>query len=186
MHPVAYISISMIVGAVINRMSGDDTWMHRGLSLSSQKFLPGRPLWYTSILVAILALLFHPWPTAVGFGAAYLIWRLPAWGFLFGLGRIQPNDRDPSLVERICLTIAGGEPHAAFFIRHLIMLIPAAAIVGWLSGNFISIPLAPVMAGAIVGIYEIAWRLRPQYPILWAELMTGALWGFCIWALSEI
>jgi len=185
MHPALTIAAALLIGAILNRMSGDDTWMRSGWASTGQKWLPGRPLFYTAIALAIASLLFHSWPTAVALGASFLVWRTPAWGFLFGLGRFRPSDREPSRFETLCLEIAGGDPHGAFFLRHLIMIVPGISLIGWLNDDFSVLFAAPAFALIVTLIYEIGWRLRPQYPIYWAELMTGAFWGGCVLALAE-
>jgi hypothetical protein len=162
-------ALIILACAILNRLSGDARWMGKPEEGDGRGWLPGRPIYYTSVILGLVALALHPWPIALAFGSTYLLWRLPAWGFFFGLGRLKPLDRDPSQYERVLLRISGGNVHLAFTLRHCLML-PLAIVQPWAFAF-------PVLATAA---YEVAWRVKPSKPIIVAEILTGALWGALI------
>ena len=88
------------------------------------------------------------------------------------LGRL-PDDatgRPASWFEKIVEKVTPND-HAALGLRHVIFLLPAAVLVS---------PYLIAGAPLIVGLYEIAWRVRPQNPIVIAEILTGFAWGAAI------
>lgn len=132
-------------------------------------YLPGRVLYWIAPLVGLLAWTCLPWPKAIAFGLAYLIWGVAEWGRWFSLGRL-PRDaggRPVSWFARGIEMIAGTNDYAAFTIRNFVMLIPAFYFFPFL------LALAPLQTGA----YEIGWRISPKGGIGVGELLTGALWG---------
>ncbi|MFD2248969.1 hypothetical protein FHS82_001086 [Pseudochelatococcus lubricantis] len=162
-----------ILLATLNRARGDDTWLTR-------LGLPGRALWYCGPLVGLVALLVQPWPVAVAWALAYLVWAVPAWGHLFGLGRYAP-DREVDALSAALIEIAAGHVHVAFFLRHL-LVVPGLALVSLASGSWWPVGAAIPAAALFVLAYEGAWRWAPRQPILVAELIVGALWGILILA----
>jgi hypothetical protein len=162
---------------LLNRASGDDTWM-------KPLRLRGRPLWYTAPVLAGYASLLHTWPIWLAFGVTYLVWRVNAWGRWYDLGRMPDGWNrigvEPSPFERIITAISCGSDHLAFFWRNALMLIPGFILIAWLIGMWSVVPFAFVFALLIVGVYELAWRTRPNNPIIYAELTTGLLWGLLI------
>ena len=188
------IALAIVLAAtILNRMSGDDRWMRKRSPLDpatglGPKWLRGRPLFYTAPILGGLAWLVHSWPIAGAFAVAYLLWRLPAWGHLFGLGRARPTDRPPSKLEQLCLDISFGDVHLAFMWRHLLMLIPGFALIGLLTGHEYALLLSTLpFALLIVGVYELSWRWRLDDEVIKrAELMTGALWGTLILLVDHV
>lgn len=125
--------------------------------------LPGRALFWCAPCVALIGYIMSgPW--GLMWGAWYLLWAIPAWGYLQLLGRYVPG-KYPTELECWLLDITRGNVHLAFLLRHL----PAG-------------PLAPL----IVVAYEACWRLHPANPIWIAELITGALWGVLIVAVAVL
>jgi hypothetical protein len=158
-------ALIILACAILNRLSGDARWMGKPAEGDGKGWLPGRPIYYTSVILGLVALALHPWPIALAFGSAYLLWRLPAWGHLIGLGRFTPSDRPPSPIERFFLW-PDQNVHLALFFRHCLML-PLAIVQPWALAF-------PVLATAA---YEVAWRVKPSKPIIVAEILAGALWG---------
>lgn len=159
------------VAAIFNRMRGDDTWL-RWLKL------PGRALWYMAPMIGLLAWVVHPWPVAAAWALAFLGWAVFGWGHLYGLGRYQP-ERDIDRLSATLLEIAGGNVHAAFFLRQLAIL-PGLALVSLVAGDIWPAGAAIPAAALFVAAYEAGWRWMPPQPILTAELIVGALWGAMI------
>lgn len=156
--------------AALNRARGDATWL-------DWLRLPGRTIYYVAPLVGLLAWAIHPPLVAAAWGAAYLIWGVPAWGRWFDLGRLpQPSD-DPDELEAAIEQWSGGSDHLALFLRHLLFIIPGLALVSLASGDWLAIGVAVPAAALFVLAYEGAWRWAPRQPILAAELIVGALWA---------
>ena len=151
--------------AVLNRARGDDSWM--------PDWMPGRALYYTAPLIGAIAAILGGISFGAAFGAAFLVWGVGPWGHLIGLGRFAP-DRPRSELERVLLTLAGGNVHVALGLRHAVA-VPFLLPFGILPVAF------PVAAAAA---YEAAWRIRPSNPIWIAELIVGALWGVLIVCLA--
>jgi hypothetical protein len=143
--------------AGLNRLRGVDTL----------KVLPGRPLYYVSIVVAALGFLLHgPW--GIAYGAAYLLWGSFGWGHLYTLGRFVP-DRPWGWDERLFFRLGGENYYLAFGLRQAVML-PLASMNLWAV-------LFPPLA---VGVYELSCRLHPSNPIWIAEILVGILWGLLL------
>lgn len=140
----------LLACAGLNRARGDDRWM--------PAWLPGRALWYVAPAIGLVALLAQPWPSAMAFSLAYLLWGVPAWGAIYDLGRFTP----------------GRWEHARLFLR-MLLVVPVLVVFG-AGGIFLGI----FFALASVAAYEAAWRLWPDNPIWRAEIATGALWGALI------
>lgn len=168
---IAIATIALL--ALLNRARGDDRWM--------PAWLPGRALWYVAPLVGLLAWAVHPWPVAAAWTLTYLVWALPGWGHLYGLGRYTP-DREVDRLTAALLKVSGGDVHFAFFLRHLFLAIPIP-LLSLTSGAEWLPWVATVAAWLFVGAYEASWRWAPRHPILVAELIVGALWGAGIVAL---
>ena len=165
---------TMAAMAILNRARGDDRW-------KDALGLPGRALFYIAPAVAVVALVSggHSLPAAVAFGAAYLLWALGPWGFLYDpFGSYTPNYREVDNVTAFLLDVTGSKP-VAFFLRNLAIW-PGLAFVAYLTNDAGLFLIAPLLAAVIVGIYGAAWRLFPKQPILAAELGAGALWGALI------
>lgn len=162
---------TIIACAALNRVRGDARWM--------PAWLPGRTLWYVAPLIALLAAFQSASAfTGIAWGLGYLIWAIPAWGHLMGMGRFIPP-RPPSDFEAVLIEISAGSYGLAFFIRNL-LAVPAFIAVAILAGEpMLAFWAAPFAAG-IIASYEAAWRLRPDNPIWLAEIATGALWGVAI------
>jgi hypothetical protein len=149
------LSILVVLStACLNRLRGDARW--------KPSWAPGRALWYVTPLIGLLAFTVLPWLPAALVALWYLLWATPAWGYLQLLGR-PVDGKGPSGIEQKLLGVTGSNVHLAFLLRHL------------LAG-----PIAPLILGA----YELAWRVRPQNPIIVGELITGALWGLMILMLA--
>ncbi len=168
---MAQLIFLVLVCSALNRARGDDRWMHTGWGK-----LPGRPLFYVAPILALFT-----WNPL--FGLAYLLWGLPGWGHLFGLGRHEPRDREPSWLEWRCLWMAEYQPHIAFMYRHALAIIPLEWALSYVNGRGftvvnLSAALFPTLA---VVCYEIGWQLwerdKSRQPILIAELLTGCVWG---------
>jgi len=157
--------IAIAACAVLNRARGDDRWM--------PDWMPGRALFPVSIAIGLIGACFGGLWYGAAFGAAFLVWGVGPWGHLIGLGRFAP-DRPRSELERVLLTLAGGNVHVALGLRHAVA-VPFLLPFGLLALTF------PFVA---VAAYEAAWRIRPANPIWIAELAVGALWGALIVALA--
>lgn len=178
------MKLLLLVGllSAINRMRGDDTW--------KPAWLPGRALFYASGAVALLALLAWPPVIALVWGLTYLVWGFPAWGRWFDLGRLPDGfarwDVKPDPFERIINAISFGNDHAALFGRHLLMILPGLALLGFLLGVGWLPTLAVPFALAALLSYEAGWLYTPKSPIRTAELLTGGVWGLMIGGLSYV
>lgn len=134
--------------------------------------LPGHPrYWMTAAVFALAFAVMSPLQAAL-FAAGFLLWCLPPWGHLIGLGRHQP-DRDLSAFEAALLQASRGNPYAALWLRHWLVLLMVLAV----SPNQWSVALSALLAALIVLAYEAGWRLTPKAPLRTAELITGALLG---------
>lgn len=132
-------------------------------------WLPGRGVYYVAPTIAAVAFAMWPWWAAMAFGAAFLFWRSFSWGHLYGLGRFAPLDRPMPALEHTLLRLGGGNAYAALTLRHAFML-PLAIVQPWA----LAFPVLATLA------YEIGGRFAPRWPILVAEVLTGALWGALI------
>jgi len=161
----------VLIMALLNRARGDDRWM--------PDWLPGRALWYITLLVAGAAIV-QTGSVAAGaiWALGYLLWAIPSWGHLIGMGRFMP-DRSPGWFEAMLLGWSRGRIPLAFWARNLLAL-PAFAGIAVASDTAWFALFAFPFAALIVGAYEAAWRLRPDNPIWLAEALTGALWGLAI------
>jgi hypothetical protein len=164
----------VLAAALLNRVRGGGLWIGSRL--------PGRALWWSAVALAGVALLVAPWPVAVAWGLAFLVWGMPPWGHLIGLGRFAP-DRNVTPSERWLLRVCEGSEHLAFFLRNLAIL-PGLLLVAILVDAVPLVAAGIIAAGLIVAVYEAAWRLNPRNPIWLAEIATGALWGALIVGVS--
>lgn len=167
---------AILVIALLNRARGDDSWM--------PGWLRGRPLYYVSPVVGLIALAFNRWELAVLFAVGYFFWAWPAWGRWFDLGRLPPPgpERPPDLLERWIEAISFGHDHVALSWRHFGGVLPFSVGMATMQGSFLPLYLAPMFAIAVVGAYEMAWRFRPAAPIICAEYTVGCFWGIMITA----
>lgn len=168
--------LAILTLAFLNRCRGDDTWM--------PSWVRGRPLYYVSPVVGLIALAFNRWEVAAAFAAGYFLWGTDAWGRWFDLGRLpDPGpERPPSLTERWIEAISFGHDHVALAWRHFGGILPFSVFMALLQGSLFPLYLAPVFAIAVVGAYEMAWRFRPASPIICAEYTVGCFWGIMITA----
>jgi len=177
-------ALIIALSTIINRLSGDDRWMRAGFHEQGAKWLAGRPLPYTSLLMALLALPIHAAEVAPAFGLSYFLWRVLAWGRWFDLGRMPDGFNrvgiEPEPYAKIIIKLSGGSDHLALFLRHL-MVVPGLVLVGWLLSDWwTGLVAGPVFALALTLAYEAGWRLSSKNPIMTAELICGALWGLLI------
>lgn len=128
--------------------------------------IPGRILYWIAPIVGLLAWVVLPWPKAIAFSLAYLIWGVAEWGRWFSLGRL-PRKGELSWFARAIESVAGSNDYAAFTLRNFVMLVPAFYFFPFL------LALVPLQTGA----YELGWRISPKGGIGAGELLTGALWG---------
>lgn len=167
-------AILILLATVLNRLRGDASWM--------PSWLPGRALYYVSAAIGLASLLLFEPRIALAWSLAYLIWGSPAWGRWFDLGRLPDgyarND-DGSKFEQWITELAAGHDHIAFFLRQLI-IVPGLWLVGFGLGSWWPLIFALPFALAVLGAYELGWRVSPKAPIRTAELFTGALWGVLI------
>jgi len=158
----------IVIMALLNRVRGG------GFGGAS---LPGHPRWWVTVGVLWTALWVLPVPQAFVFAVGYLLWCLPPWGHLIGLGRYAP-DRPASRLEAILLKMALGCVYGALWLRHWLILPMVLAITQTPSAAF----LAPAIAMFIVLAYEAGWRLTPAAPIRTAEILTGVILGLLLLA----
>jgi hypothetical protein len=143
-------------------------------------WLPGRALFYVAPLVGLIATAVNGWALGLVFGAGYLLWGVPAWGRWYDLGRMEaPQDR-PDPFERGIEAISFGRDHVALFWRHMFGVAPMTCGLAYLTGDLSALLLAPLFASATVVAYDLAWCLWPRSPVIYAEYMNGAMWGFMI------
>lgn len=161
------LALLLPVMAAINRVRGG------GCSFFSR--LPGHTRFYASGLMALTAAPLVSGPIeGVLVGVAYLCWSWLPWGRWYDLGALEgyPN-RPPSRFEELLSKVAKDDA-TAFTARNLLGLIPAAVLLS---------PLFLLLALFQTAAYGVGWKLAPTAPIRLAELLTGALWGFFVWAL---
>jgi hypothetical protein len=137
--------------------------------------LPGHPRYWMTAAVFALAFAVLPLTHAALFAAGFLLWSLPPWGHLIGLGRYAP-DRPPSRLEEVLLWCSAGCVHGALWVRHWLIL-PMVFAVSWSPWALV---LAPAIAMFIVLAYELGWRLTPSAPIRTAEVIAGAVLGLLL------
>lgn len=155
--------------AILNRLRGDDGWM--------PSWLRGRALWYVAPAIAALAWPLHPWPVALGFGAAYLFWAVFGWGHVFGrLGGFQP-DRSPDVVEAALLMLPGRILPA--FARMLFVM-PGAVLLAALSGDTHYIFAGMAFAVLATSAYALFLCTPRRIDWLRSEVAAGAAWGLMI------
>lgn len=181
--------ITIILLALLNRMRGDDTWM-RGASVSGElapQWLPGRSLYYVAIAIGAWSLWFLPWQAAILFGLAYLVWGVMAWGRWFDLGRLPDGfsreDIGLDVYEKMIEAVVGGNDHAAFFLRQLMVLPGLASLSWWFNAWHLTI-LAVPFAAVVLCLYEFAWRDKPEAAVPMAEWMTGVTWALLLIAVQ--
>lgn len=168
-------ALLILLCAVINRLRGDGSWLPDPL--------PGRALYYCAALVGGASLLVADPRPALAWALAYLIWGSFAWGRWFDLGRLPDNhgrDAPAKGLEGFIDKLGRGNDHYAFLIRQVLFLVPALALVSVAIMSWVPLVLSTPFALAILGAYELGWRLTPKQPILTAEVITGALWGALI------
>ena len=177
-------ALIIALSTITNRLSGDDRWMRADFHEAGAKWLAGRPLPYTSLLMTVLSSLIHAPAVALAFGLSYFLWRVLAWGRWFDLGRMPDGFNregiEPEPYEKIIMKLSGGSDHLALFLRHL-MVVPGLVLVGWLLSEWWTGLVAGLpMALGFTLAYEAGWRLSSKNPIMTAELICGALWGLLI------
>lgn len=152
----------MLTVAILNRMRGDDRWM--------PSWLPGRALYYVTVMVGVVSWAISGNVVMSAYIAAcYLLWGAPPWGHWIDLGRKDDLNREMTAFEMAIEAISRGNDHVSLFLRHCLAL--PVALVCWPA------VVAPLLFTAA---YEIGWRTTKAYPIVVAELIVGALWGFII------
>lgn len=177
---ILHVILLILIAAALNRARGDASWM--------PSWLPGRALYYASAGIGLASLLFYDARIALAWGIAFLIWGTPAWGRWFDLGRLPDGYARPddgSTFEQWITELANGHDHVAFFLRQL-LIVPGLLIVAFGLGSWWPLAFALPFAGAVLGVYELGWRLTPAAPIRTAELFTGALWGVLIAGVSYV
>lgn len=163
-----------------------------------KRWLPGKPVYWVSIAVFLIA---WPWigaqtAAALSF-AAYLLWRLIEWGRWLTMGRLPIGwGRDgvaPSTYERCIETISFGSGRLAMFWRFL-STSPGIAPLAWLVEPTAT-NVATFMLGSTAALwlaYEAGWQ---GFDRGWwgrpftgggpaAERIAGGVWGTMIVALS--
>lgn len=160
--------------SMLNRARGDDRWMGG--------WLRGRPLFYVAPAIGLLSYLLHPWQVSLAFALTYLFWGTFAWGRWFDLGRLPDGYNrvgiEPTPIERVIERLSNND-WEAMAIRHS-FAVPGLIVICFMSLNLWLLPVAFVFGITVTALYEIAWTIRPNNPIIYAELMTGAFWGTLI------
>ncbi len=173
----ALILLARLLGlSVLNRLRGDASW--------KPQWLPGRALYYVTLILTVLHIPFYGWKVGVAVGGMYLLWGLWPWRRWYTLGQ-HPVEDKPDWYERIVEWMARRLPYGdaigvywALYIRHA-WLIPGLILVAyatqWQAGllPLLVIPIAPAL---FVLSTWIAMRLSWNY--IWiAELLQGAVMG---------
>ena len=173
---IAFLTIAAC--AMINRFAGGGVWIGEWWDRDRPGKLWGRALYPAIGLIALVALIVHPWPVALAFAAAFGFWRSFSWGALISLGRPSGADsREHNPVEGALLAWLG--PHGGLFARHL-FAVPGLLAAGWLAGIWWAWVAAVAFAALAALAYELSWRLTPRMPLTTAEICVGALWGALI------
>jgi hypothetical protein len=158
---ILIILLTLAAGVVINVARGNSTW-------TKKIGLPGRPLWYVTPFIGLLA--WNPW-----FAAAYLVAMFAAWGRWFDLGRMPDGYAregiEPDPLEKIIMKLSFGNDYIAMLWRHA-MGIPLL----W----FLLGPIALAYPFVVVVCYELGFRLGGDRAITLAEALVGFVWGAMI------
>lgn len=159
----------LLCAAALNHMRGGGGLFH--ISWLIDKVL-GRPLYWVSPLIGMLALLAMPWPHATAFGVGYLIWGCAEWGRWFSLGHMPrgANGKPPSWFAVLIEDVSGSNDYVAFTMRSVLMLLPLSLVFP------VMLAFGPLQTGA----YALGWRVAPDNGIGVSELLTGFLWGLAI------
>lgn len=180
---MALIFIASVSCALVNRISGggfvaedgDGAWLgsvHLGL--------PGKPLYYTSPLIGLIAWIFNPWPVAIAIAAAFFLWRLLPWGRWIGMGHVAPT-RYPSEFEFVIEYLFGPSAKMCMFVR-MLFAVPGLLLVFYVAHGF----HAPDIISAFMWAfwlwlaYVIGWGFQPSNGVEAAEGVAGSVWALFI------
>jgi len=158
---------AIIFMAVMNRIAGVDEF---------KTGLPGRPLWYVTpgvIMAACVVADSYLW--GMLFGMAFLLWRVPSWGYLITLGYYTPP-RQPTKTEAVLLKLAHGSYFGALTIR-MMAILPMMAMLAYIHRDFIYVMLTIPVAFLMAGMYAIAWRVFPKAAVPASDLACGCIWA---------
>ena len=139
--------------------------------------LPGRPLFWVTPIIGLIAWAFMPWKAAAAFACGYMLWALFSWGHIIAaLGGFKPL-RSPSTLEA-ALMAPGSKVFAAF--ARMMFIAPGLMAVAYLIHQPAYLIMAPIFAAFACIIY--AYRLPSADEAAWqeAEILTGALIGALI------
>lgn len=153
------------------------------------QLLPGRPLFWVTPAVALLASYLVGLYAGAIFATIYLIWAAPPWGRWFTFGRIDTG-REITTIERWIEYIPSkifSDPFkfnfACFSLRNFIFLLPIAAMYYFIANIWLLVAV-PVMAVAITILYATSWFIwddkDERQSIQTAEILTGILWGIVL------
>ena len=162
-------ALILLCAAVLNHIRGGGGLFRISWLIDK---VPGRPLYWVSLLIGLLALPVMPWQYATAFGVGYLIWGSAEWGRWFSLGHMPrgANGKPPSWFAVLIEDVAGPNDYVAFTLRNVLMLLPLSLIFP------VMLAFGPLQTGA----YAMGWRLAPDNGIGVSELLTGSLWGVAI------
>lgn len=153
--------------AAINRVRGG------GCSFFTR--LPGHARYYAAALVMAVSFVPAGPVDALFAGLCFLFWSLMPWGRWYDLGALDEEPGRPETwFEKAISRLSRGSDGAAFLIRNVLGLVPAALLLH---------PAFLLLAGFQTAAYGIGWRWGGLGAIRLAELITGAFWGVFIWAL---
>ena len=188
-HSIWLGTLIVLLMGMLNRVRGGGWNLGWHFDKENPNKLPGRALYYVAVVVGIIAAFWSgsSW-TGLAYTIGYLVWGVFPWGFLFGLGRMKPTDRNISKFEKTLLTLAFDNAHLAFWLRHLLIGMPLV-LMSLFTNNFEFVVITPIMSMLVVGSYEIGWQVfemdEPttifyRQPIFIGETLTGLLWGLMI------
>lgn len=166
------IVLVVMLSTLINHVRGGGGLFGAAVSGAIGR-IPGRPIYYTWVLMGLVAWLVVPWQYAITTALTNLTWGLLPWGRWFRIGarpRKEEHDWFTDAVEQI----GGDDDFFCFALRNAVALMPAALLIfapmPALSGLIFLQPLAYLGVQVFSGDDNIGW----------CELLTGAIWGALI------
>lgn len=129
-----------------------------------------------------------PYRLPIAWALAFWFWRTWEWGRWIDLNSL-PDDYNregiqPTLFEKIIISLSGGVDDVALYVRHVFGLLPGAYLVWMVGGSEIFALAAPSIALALTACYMLPKRISPTNYIQGAELLCGHVWSALILASS--
>lgn len=158
------VALGIILGAALFRIRGG--WLDVGSSTV------GRLIWSVPLGLLAGGISWNPWALIVG--PLLFLCVLPGWGSYMDLGRMpKPDNESIRFIVRV-VPFPDGSFWYDFWgltIRGLILTLPAGALLGYITGNYLFAGAGLLMAP----LYMLGWKVKGTEIAEW--LFGGWLGG---------